>query len=97
MSLNGHLKGMITGLGRVCLLSGRIRRYRIDLPALRGCAPAVRCAAAPAGWAVLATRGRRRSAGSSRSQPNRLEKIENPVSFSNLFYKFQTNLNSNQI
>jgi hypothetical protein len=30
-------------------------------------------------------------------QSIRLGKIENQISFSNLFYKFQTNLNSNQI
>jgi hypothetical protein len=30
-------------------------------------------------------------------QPNKLGKIVNAFSFSNLFYKFQTNLNSYQI
>jgi hypothetical protein len=29
--------GMITGLGRVSLLSGRIRCYRVGFPLLRGC------------------------------------------------------------
>jgi hypothetical protein len=37
------------------------------------------------GWAAL------------KIQPNKLAKIVNPFSFSNLFYKFQTNSNSNQI
>jgi hypothetical protein len=77
------------GSGRVSLLSGQIRRYRVGLPALRGCVPTV-C------WAAQAARGRR-PAGPSRFWPNRLGKIENPLSFSNLLYKFQANLNSNQI
>jgi hypothetical protein len=44
-----------------------------------------RWATALAGWAV------------PKIQPNKLGKIVTPFSFSNLFYKFQTNLNSNQI
>jgi hypothetical protein len=84
------------GSGRVSLLSGQIRRYRVGLPALRGCVPTVRWAAAPTGWAAQAARGRR-PAGPSWFWPNRLGKIENPLSFSNLLYKFQANLNSNQI
>jgi hypothetical protein len=38
-----------------------------------------------------------RDGGQAGFRPNRLGKIENPFSFSNMFYKFQTNLNSNQI
>jgi hypothetical protein len=35
--------------------------------------------------------------GQAGFRPNRLGKIENSFSFSKLFYKFQTNLNLNQI
>jgi hypothetical protein len=49
-------------------------------------------AAAPAGQGAGRARAGR-PAGPSRIQPNKLGKIVNPFSFSNLFYKFQTNLN----
>jgi hypothetical protein len=54
------LTGMITGSGRVSLLSGRIQRYRVDSlygsdsASLHGCALADRWAAAPASWAAQA-------------------------------------------
>jgi hypothetical protein len=62
-----------------------------------GAPPVVRSAVASAGWAEQAARGRGRPVGPSQFLPNRLGNIENPLSFSNMFSKFQTNLNSNQI
>jgi hypothetical protein len=41
--------------------------------------------------------GRAHAGRLSQIQPNKLGKIVTPFSFSNLFYKFQTNSNSNQI
>jgi hypothetical protein len=75
------LTGMITGSGRVSLLSGQIWCYRVRL-AYRlgfGFAMLVR------GWAEPGIRAKS------------LRKLENPFSFLKLFYKLQTNLNSNQI
>jgi hypothetical protein len=58
--------GMITGLGRVSLLSGWIRRYRVRLGVIGsnplryvGAHPADRWDTALASWAVRAARGRR--------------------------------------
>jgi hypothetical protein len=71
------LTGMITGSGRVSLLSGQIRRCRVGFGSAMRCAPV-----SPLG----------RGAGEA-DMP-----ILNKKSFfSNLFYKLQINLNSNQI
>jgi hypothetical protein len=79
---------MITGLCRVSLLSGRIRCYWVgstlnglDLLHFVGVRHVAPWAAVPAGWAEQVARGRMRSAGPSRFRPNRLGKIENPLSF----------------
>jgi hypothetical protein len=87
---------MIKGSGRVCLLSGQIRRYRVGFPLLHGCTPG-----RPLGRGVdwLGRAGyawEKASWPASGFRPIRLGKIENHFSFS-IFYKFQTNLNSNQI
>jgi hypothetical protein len=80
--------GMITGSGRVSLLSGRIWRYRVGFPPLYGCAPD-----RPLGRDI----GRLGRVGHTREKtrwvasgfrPIRLGKIENHFYFSNLFYKF---------
>jgi hypothetical protein len=80
---------MITGSGRVSLLSGWIRCYRVGL----GLTGQIRLR-----YVVRARETLGRGADRpSRIEPNKLGKIVNPFSFSNLFYKFQTNLKSNQI
>jgi hypothetical protein len=100
--MNG-LTGIITGLGHVSFLSGRIRRYRVRL-GLTGriqlcyVVRAREWLGRSAGLLGRAGRARaRRPAGPSWIQPNKLGRIVNPFSFSNLFYKFQTISNSNQI
>jgi hypothetical protein len=88
-------------LGRVSLLSGRIRRYRVGL-GLTGriwlCYTVRARERLGHGASWLGCTGHARAgrpAGPSRIQPNNLGKIVNHFSFSILFYKFQTN--SNQI
>jgi hypothetical protein len=53
--MNG-LTGMITGLGRVSLLSGRIRLNGSDFASLHGARPLIHWAAATANWATQAAR-----------------------------------------
>jgi hypothetical protein len=48
--------GMITGSGRVNLLSGRIWRYRVGFGSAMRAHPRIRWAAAPAGWATQVVR-----------------------------------------
>jgi hypothetical protein len=67
------------------------------LTPLRGAHPRIRWAAAPAGWAMQATRARGGWLGraeDSAQKPNSNKKF---IFFSNQFYKLQINLNSNQI
>jgi hypothetical protein len=90
--MNG-LTCMIMGSGQVSLLSGRIRRYRVGL----GLTGRIRLRHAVRAREQLGRARAGRQSGPSRIQPNKLGKIVNPFSFSNLFYKFQTNLNSIQI
>jgi hypothetical protein len=90
---------MITGSGRVSLQSGRIQRYRVGFGYnMRVCArgPLGRGASRPAELRKPRTR---EEAGwaEPRIRPESLRKLENPFSFSKLFYKLQTNLNSDQI
>jgi hypothetical protein len=67
--------GMITGLGRVNLLSGWIQRYRVGFGNATRCAPVN-----PLGLDA----GRLGRAVDSAQMPNPIKKI---FSFSNLFYK----------
>jgi hypothetical protein len=84
------LTALIMGSGRVNLLSGRIRRYRV------GFGSATRCA--PVNPLVRAGRVRVvRPAGLRRIRPEADFQLRNSFSFSNLFCKLQINLNSNQI
>jgi hypothetical protein len=81
---------MITGLGQVRLtgqicFATRVRARQSAGPRHRSAGPIRQHAGGVAGWATSGFR------------PNRLGKKENPISFSNMFSKFQTNLNSNQI
>jgi hypothetical protein len=66
-----------------------------DSALLRGCVPSGLLGRDAAQLGRAGRARKERLAGSSRFRPNRLGKIENPLSFSNLFSKFQTNLNFN--
>jgi hypothetical protein len=90
------LTGMITGSGRVNLLSGQIWLNGSGLDLLRGACPWDHWATAPAGWATQAARAVR-PAGPCRIWPEADFQLRNSFSFSRLFYKLQINLNSNQI
>jgi hypothetical protein len=85
---------MITGLGRVSLLSGQIRQYRVgfggigsDSASLCGCTPVDRWAMAPTSWATQAMRAGVAGWAEPGIRPKSLRKLENAVSFSKLFYK----------
>jgi hypothetical protein len=82
------------GSGRVSLLSGRIRLNGLDSALLRGVC--LRTAGPRRGSAGRRRPHARGEAGwaALKIQPNKLGKIVNHFSFSNLFYKFQTNSNS---
>jgi hypothetical protein len=93
----------LTGSGRVSLLLGRIRRYRVKL----GLTGQIRlhyvvCAHEPLGHGAsqLGHAGRARGeAGwaAPKIRPKSRIQIRKHFSFSKLFYKLQINLNSNQI
>jgi hypothetical protein len=87
---------MITGSGRFWVLPGL---WVSRLTAALGHAGLAGPACWRGSWAGPGHTGEGGEAGWAASgfRPIRLGKIEDPFSFSNPFYKFQTNLNSNQI
>jgi hypothetical protein len=92
---------MITGLGWVSLLSGRIQRYRVSLSFAKRCAPANRWATALAGWAAQAMRtrgGRLGRAEDTAQKPNSNKKtfffLKTVLQITNQF-EFKSTLNFN--
>jgi hypothetical protein len=91
------LTGLITGSGRVNLVSGRICRYRVGFGSATWCT-LVNPLGRGAGRQGCAGRARAvRPAGLRRIRPKANFQLRNSFSFSNLFCKLQINLNSNQI
>jgi hypothetical protein len=85
------------GSGRVNLLSGRIRRYRVGFVSATWCAPVNPLGR---GASRLGHAGRAhavRPAGLHRIRPEADFQLRNSFLFPNLFCKFEINLNSNQI
>jgi hypothetical protein len=87
----------LTGLGQVNLLSGRIRHYQVGFGSATRCTPVnpLGCSTGRLGHAGP-TRAVR-SAGPRRIWPKADFQLRNSFSFSNLFCKLQSNLNSHQI
>jgi hypothetical protein len=91
------LMGLITGSGRVNLLSGRIRCYQVEFGSATRCAPVNPLGRSAGRLGRVGHVRAVRPARPRRIRPEADFQLRNSFSFLNLFCKLQINLNSNQI